>query len=126
MTRHRGFRKAWELGVVDGAYIGERRGSRGEARAKYDGHLGAGDAQVLTNRIRSHQHAVTKAGRKFHGAAESTSRGAWKRQSLTASPADSRSALRYAQGVEPENYLRYVFPSQGLLLLSMCKHQPRG
>ena len=75
---------------------------------------------MLANRFRSHQHAVMKAGRKFHGGAESTSRGARRYQSQTAIVGRTvEGAVRCARGLELENYLRYVFPSQGLLLLSM-------
>ena len=63
MASHRGFGETGKLRVVDGADVGQGCGRGGKTRAKHDGHLGAGGAQMLANRFRGHQHSVMKAGR---------------------------------------------------------------
>ena len=63
MASHCGLGKARKLGVVEGAHLGEAGRGRSQTRAEHDGHLSRGSAQVLANRLRSHQHAVMKAGR---------------------------------------------------------------
>ena len=63
MARHRGLGKTRELGVVDGAHVGQSRAGRGQARAEHDGHLGTRRAQVLADGLRSHPYTVMKAGR---------------------------------------------------------------